>query len=97
MSTQVTYETNQVILLQDSRKQLNYNINSKKQEMFKKEISIIIIILVCRKLGSVGTIQQKITLPLPNSKYCSANSLLDIISFLTVPPEVFFIKKFINH
>ena len=27
----------------------------------------------------------------------SVSSLLEIISFLTVPPEVFFIKKFISH
>ena len=31
--------------------------------MFIYEISII---LICRKLGSVGSVQQKIKLPLPN-------------------------------
>ena len=31
--------------------------------MFISEISVIIIILVCQKLGSVGPVQQKIKLP----------------------------------
>ena len=44
------------------------NINSKKKEMFICEISIIII-LICQKLGSVGPVQQKIKLPLPNSHW----------------------------
>ena len=30
-----------------------------------REVSIIIIILIYRKLGSVGAVQQKIKLPLP--------------------------------
>ena len=40
------------------------NINSKKKEMYICEISIIII-LICRKLGWVGPVQQKIKLPSP--------------------------------
>ena len=41
-----------------------------KRKMFLCEISIIIIIiiLICQKLGSVGPVQQKIKLPLPNRK-----------------------------
>ena len=40
--------------------------------MFIKEISIIII-LVCRKLGSVGPVQQKIKLPSSNNKVLDAD------------------------
>ena len=43
------------------------NINWKKKETLVCEISIIIIIiLICQKLGSVGHVQQKIKLPSPN-------------------------------
>ena len=40
--------------------------------MFIKEISIIII-LVCRKLGSVGPVQQKIKLTSSNNKVLDAD------------------------
>ena len=43
------------------------NINSKKREMFIYEISIVIF-LICKKLGSVGLVQQKIKLSSPYSK-----------------------------
>ena len=39
------------------------NINSKKKEMFMREVSIII--LIYPKLRSVGPVQQKIEFPLP--------------------------------
>ena len=38
------------------------------------EISIVIIILIHRKLGLVGSVQQKIKLPLPNNKKISWKS-----------------------
>ena len=47
------------ILLKPKRK-----LNSKKK-IFLCEISIIIIILICQKLESVRSVQQKIKLPLP--------------------------------
>ena len=38
----------------------------KKKETFICEISIIIIILICQKLGLVEPVQQKTKLPLPH-------------------------------
>ena len=46
-------------------KYIRRNVNSKKKAMFICEISIITI-LICQKLGSVRSVQQKIKLPLPN-------------------------------
>ena len=45
------------------------NINSKKEMFICEIIIIIIIILICQKLGSVGLVQQKIKLPLPKPYY----------------------------
>ena len=45
------------------------NINSNKKEMFIYEIIIIIIILICQKLGLVGSVQEKIKLPSPKLIY----------------------------
>ena len=43
------------------------NVNSKKKELFTCEISIII--LICKKLGLFGPVQQKIKLPSPYIKF----------------------------
>ena len=42
-------------------------INRKNKNICKINIIIVIIILVCQKLASVGTGQQKIKLPSPNN------------------------------
>ena len=42
-------------------------INSKEKEIFKCEISVIII-LIYQKLGSVGSVQQKIKLSSPKKE-----------------------------
>ena len=53
------------------------NINIFFKKKFVCEISIIIIILICQKLGSVGLLQQKVKLPSPSS-YQNSEKLLQI-------------------
>ena len=83
MSIQVIYETDHISLLYDSTMPniLNYHIRrimSGKKKLLIWEISII---LIYQKFGSVGPIQQKIMLPLPNKFFSPKyNYFVNILS-----------------
>ena len=51
-----------ILLSSKEKDNIRRNMHNKEKEMFTCEI--IIIILICQKLGSVGPVQQKNKLPL---------------------------------
>ena len=98
ISLQVTYETDHIFLLCDSNalnfcfylfycnlkeKYLIKKIINSKKKIFIWDVSIFII-LIYRKFGSVGPVQQKIKLPSPKTMFVLEKEFAVVVRSETV-------------